>query len=58
MAKCVLDRISYWAHRFELAVKLGITFAAASNSFGQSTADRLKDLNARMQTDKNRMRIL
>ena len=44
MAKCVLDRISYWAHRFELAGKLGVTFATTSNSFGQSTADHLKDL--------------
>ncbi|MBQ9612647.1 MAG: flavodoxin family protein [Lachnospiraceae bacterium] len=44
ITRCVLDRISYWSHRFELAGKLGVTFATTSNSFGQATADRLKDM--------------
>jgi multimeric flavodoxin WrbA len=44
VAKCVMDRISYWAHRFELAGKLGVTFATTSNSGGQSTADHLKHM--------------
>lgn len=44
VAKCVLDRISYWAHRFELTGKSAVVFATTSNSYGQSTADTLKKM--------------
>lgn len=44
LAKCVLDRISYWTHRFELAGKVGFTFATTSYSFGPETAEHMKFL--------------
>lgn len=43
VARCVLDRISYWAHRFELAGKIAVVYSTASNNHGQETADRLRD---------------
>ena len=36
--KNVLDRISYWAHRYELAGKPAAVFATTDSSFGQETA--------------------
>lgn len=44
MAKCVLDRISYWAHRYELAGKVGVFFTTTSSSYGQEIADRMAQL--------------
>ena len=41
-AKCVMDRISYWAHRFELAGKTAAVLVSTSNSYGKETADWLK----------------
>ena len=43
VARCVFDRISYWAHRFELAGKVVAVFSTASNNHMQETADRLKE---------------
>lgn len=42
VARCVLDRISYWAHRFELAGKTVAVFSTSSGNHMQDTADRLK----------------
>ena len=42
LAKCVIDRLSYWTHRFELAGKVGFAFAVTSNSFGPETAEHVK----------------
>ena len=42
LAKCVIDRLSYWAHRFELVGKVGFAFAVTSNSFGSETAEHMK----------------
>lgn len=44
LAKSVLDRISYWAHRFELTGKPTVAFATTSNSAGAETANALGDL--------------
>ena len=44
MAKCVVDRISYWAHRYELAGKVGVFFTTTSSSYGQEIADRMAQL--------------
>lgn len=42
VARCLFDRISYWAHQFELAGKIVAVFSTASNNHGQEVADRLK----------------
>lgn len=42
VARCVFDRISYWAHRFELAGKIVAVFSTSSGNHMQETADRLK----------------
>lgn len=44
MAKCVVDRLSYWSHRFELAGKVGVFFTTTSSSYGQEIADRVAQL--------------
>ena len=44
MAKSVLDRISYWTHRLELAGKIGVTFDTTSSSHGPEVAENLKKL--------------
>ena len=44
LAKCVVDRLSYWTHRFELAGKVGFAFATTSSSFGPETAEHMKAL--------------
>lgn len=41
VTKSLLDRISYWAHRFELAGKVGYAFATTSNSYGQEVVQSL-----------------
>lgn len=43
VARCVFDRISYWAHRFELAGKVVAVFSTSSGNHMQETADRLKE---------------
>lgn len=42
VARCLLDRISCWVHRFELAGKIVAVFSTASSNHAQETADRLK----------------
>lgn len=42
VARCVLDRISYWAHRFELAGKIVVVLVTASNNHAQETAERMR----------------
>jgi Multimeric flavodoxin WrbA len=44
ITKSVLDRISYWAHRFELAGKVGVTIASTDTSHGPQVADSLREL--------------
>lgn len=44
IAKSVLDRISYWTHRMELAGKIAVTFDTASSNHGPEVADNLKKL--------------
>lgn len=41
IAKSVIDRTSYWAHRFELAGKAGAVFATTSATAGMETAERI-----------------
>ncbi|MCR5136929.1 MAG: flavodoxin family protein [Oscillospiraceae bacterium] len=43
LMKSVLDRLSYWAHRYELAGKPAAIFTTTDASFGQEVADRLAD---------------
>ena len=44
LAKSVIDRISYWAHRYELAGKPAAVFATTDNSYGQETAEHMARL--------------
>ena len=44
LAKNVIDRIAYWAHRYELAGKPAVVFATTDSSFGQETADHMAEL--------------
>ena len=43
LMKSVMDRISYWAHRYELAGKPAAVFAVTDSSHGQETAERMSD---------------
>ena len=43
-AKCVLDRISFWSHRLELAGKAGMALVTASNNHGPQVEQRLREL--------------
>ena len=44
ITKSVLDRISYWAHRFELAGKVGVTIASTDTSHGPEVTNNLREL--------------
>ncbi|MCR5650230.1 MAG: flavodoxin family protein, partial [Lachnospiraceae bacterium] len=43
-AKNVIDRIAYWAHRYELAGKPAAVFATTDSSFGKETAEHAAEL--------------
>ncbi|MBQ3339205.1 MAG: flavodoxin family protein [Atopobiaceae bacterium] len=43
-AKCVLDRISFWSHRLELAGKADMALVTASNNHGPEVEQRLREL--------------
>ena len=43
-AKCVLDRISFWSHRLELAGKAGMALVTASNNHGLQVEQHLREL--------------
>lgn len=44
VTKNVIDRISYWAHRYELAGKPAAVFAVTDSSFGQETAQHMAEM--------------
>jgi len=44
LCKTVIDRISYWSHRFELAGKAGIVLASTDTTKGPDFEERLKTL--------------
>ena len=44
IAKSLLDRISYWTHRFELMGKLCIVFSTTDTSYGPEVAAELEKL--------------
>ena len=44
LTKNVLDRIAYWAHRYELAGKPAAVFAITDSSFGQETAKHMAEI--------------
>lgn len=44
ITKNVIDRISYWAHRYELAGKPAAVFATTDSNFGQETAEHMAEL--------------
>lgn len=44
LAKTVIDRISYWSHRFELAGKAGVFLASTDSSKGPDFEERMKTL--------------
>ena len=41
ITKSVLDRISYWAHTYELAGKIGVVYAVTDNSHAREVAENL-----------------
>lgn len=44
ITKNVIDRLSYWAHRYELAGKPAAVFATTDSSFGQETAQHIAEM--------------
>ena len=42
--RCVLDRISFWAHRLELSGKAGMALVTASGNHGPQVEQRLREL--------------
>ncbi|MDO5455374.1 MAG: NAD(P)H-dependent oxidoreductase [Eubacteriales bacterium] len=43
LTKTVLDRLSYWTHRFELAGKPAAVLVTTSAGYGQETADTIRE---------------
>lgn len=44
ISKSVIDRISYWTHRLELAGKAGVTIASTDNSTAPDFDERFREL--------------
>lgn len=44
VSKCVIDRLTYWTHRFELAGKPTAILVTASGNHGTETADQIAEV--------------
>lgn len=44
VSKCVIDRLTYWTHRFELAGKPTAILVTASGNHGKETADQIAEV--------------